>query len=95
MKKLIGGLLAAAALNAPMAMAQELDITITNLTNGIYFTPLLVSAHRGDVDLFEPGHAASAHLQAMAEGGDIAGLQSDRRESRNEQSLAALDAIHP
>lgn len=77
MKKIIGGLMAAAALNAPMAMAQGLDITITNLTNGIYFTPLLVSAHNNDVDLFEQGQAASVHLQAMAEGGDIAGLQSD------------------
>lgn len=51
------------------------DISITNLTQGIYFTPLLISAH-GDVHLFELGSTASPELQAMAEGGDISGLAS-------------------
>ena len=59
MKKLMAGLLAAAAVNTP-AMAQQLDITVTNLTNAIYFTPLLVSAHSDAIDLFEPGQPASA-----------------------------------
>lgn len=76
MKKLLGGLMAVTFLNAPV-IAQELDITVTNLTNGIYFTPLLISAHSSDADLFEPGQAASLNLQAMAEGGDISGLKSD------------------
>ncbi|MFC1602286.1 spondin domain-containing protein [Pseudomonadota bacterium] len=60
-------------LNAP-AFARDVSVEITNLTNGIYFTPLLVAAHNQDVDLFEVGTAASASLQAMAEGGDISGL---------------------
>lgn len=77
MKKIMGGLLAAALLNTPVAMAKELHVLVTNLTNGIYYTPLLVAAHQADTDLFEPGTAASAHLQAMAEGGDISGLKSD------------------
>jgi hypothetical protein len=57
--------------------AQELDITITNLTHGSHFTPLLVAAHAATTTLFEPGKAASANLQAMAEGGDISGLTTD------------------
>jgi len=60
-------------LNAP-AFARDVSVEITNLTNGIYFTPLLVAAHSQDVDLFEVGTSASAGLQAMAEGGDISGL---------------------
>jgi hypothetical protein len=56
------------------AMATEFTVTIKNLTNGIYFTPLLVTAHDGDTRLFETGSPASAALQAMAEGGDISGL---------------------
>ncbi len=77
MKKIAAGLVAAALFNTPVAMAQELHLFVTNLTNGVYFTPLLLSAHSAEADLFEPGSAASAHLQAMAEGGDISGLVSD------------------
>jgi len=57
--------------------ARELDISITNLTQGIYFTPLLLAAHDNNTHLFEAGNTASANLQAMAEGGDISGLSSD------------------
>lgn len=57
--------------------AQELDITITNLTHGSHFTPLLVAAHAATTQLFEPGKAASTNLQAMAEGGNTAGLEAD------------------
>jgi len=54
--------------------AQTVDIEISNLTQGIYFTPLLVSAHSSTTHLFESGSTASTELQAMAEGGDISGL---------------------
>ncbi|MFD2165053.1 spondin domain-containing protein [Thalassotalea euphylliae] len=66
-------LLSAAA--AP-AMAQDLEITITNLTQGTYFTPIVATAHTGELALFNVGEAASPELQAMAEGGDISGLVS-------------------
>ncbi|PML81941.1 spondin domain-containing protein [Enterovibrio norvegicus] len=56
--------------------AAELEITVTNATKGIYFTPLLIAAHDGSNTLFETGTAASPELQAMAEGGDISGLSS-------------------
>jgi len=56
------------------AVAAEFTVTVKNLTNGIYFTPLLISAHDGDTHLFETGSPASPALQAMAEGGDISKL---------------------
>ena len=56
------------------AMAEVLDIEVTNLTQGIYFTPLLVTAHPDTADLFSVGDTASSEIQAMAEGGDISGL---------------------
>lgn len=66
------------ALSIPVtALAKDISVKITNLTNGIYFTPLLVSAHDREVDFFELGEAASDELQAMAEGGDISGLSDD------------------
>lgn len=56
------------------AVAAEFTVTVKNLTNGIYFTPLLITAHDRETHLFETGSPASAALQAMAEGGDISGL---------------------
>ena len=58
-------------------LASEVEVTITNLTKGIYFTPLLISAHNADAKLYTSGQAASTSLQMMAEGGDISGLVTD------------------
>ena len=54
--------------------AQELAITITNLTQGLHFTPVVSAAHNNEAKLFRISEIASAELQAMAEGGDISGL---------------------
>lgn len=74
-KVLLSGLLAASA--SSTVMAQDLDITLYNLTHGSHFTPVLVAAHPDTASLFQLGTAASANLQTMAEGGDISGLASD------------------
>ena len=58
------------------AQAAELEVTVQNLTRGIYFTPILISAHSSDASLFELGETATIELQAMAEGGDISGCYS-------------------
>jgi len=57
-------------------IAQDISITVTNLTQGLYFTPILTSAHSNESHIFTLGEAATAELQAMAEGGDISGLAS-------------------
>jgi len=62
---------------AAPASAREVNVAITNLTNGTYFTPLLVAAHDRHTHLYRAGTEASANLQAMAEGGDISGLIAD------------------
>ena len=77
MKKHIAAILTASALATSPAIAQDLTLKITNLTNGIYFTPFLVAAHDSSTHLFMEGSAASSNLQAMAEGGDISGLSID------------------
>jgi hypothetical protein len=68
---------AAAGLLAGTLQAAEVDVEVRNLSGGNYFTPLLVAAHPDTTSLFEIGSAASASLQAMAEGGDISGLSTD------------------
>lgn len=57
--------------------AAQLDVQITNLTRGSYFTPFLVAAHVEGASLFSSGSPASSNLLAMAEGGDISGLAAD------------------
>ncbi|MDH3376663.1 MAG: spondin domain-containing protein [Gammaproteobacteria bacterium] len=60
---------------ATPALAQDGSVKITNLTNAIYFTPLLRAAHDQSLDLFEVRDAASPELQAIAEGGDTTALE--------------------
>lgn len=66
-----------AAVYSPLSAAADIDVELTNLTQGIYFTPLLLAGHNASTHLFETGMTASPALQAMAEGGAIAGLMSD------------------
>jgi len=67
------GLIAAMA---TAANAAQWDISVTNLTHGNYFTPLLVTAHDSGSHLYEVGMSASSALQGMAECGDLSGLLS-------------------
>tara|TARA_R110000850_G_scaffold73374_4_gene160998 strand:- start:440 stop:1207 length:768 start_codon:yes stop_codon:yes gene_type:complete len=63
-----------AAMSATQVMAEIIDVKVTNLTQGMYYTPLLVTAHQDTTDFFSVGDSASSAIQAMAEGGDISGL---------------------
>lgn len=45
------------------------EITVTNLTNNVMFTPILGVAHTRAVSLFEVGQPASLALEELAEGG--------------------------
>jgi hypothetical protein len=71
------------------ASAVDFNVQITNLSNGIYYTPFLVAAHPVGTSLFDVGQPASASLQAMAEGGDISGLSTDA------QAMGATVAENP
>jgi len=58
------------------AMAATWEVTLTNLTHGNHFTPLLVTAHDQNTHLFEVGAAASAAIEDMAECGSLAALEA-------------------
>jgi len=70
---LTASLLLAAPLTGAQAQSNGLmyEVTITNITRGSSFTPILVASHRPGVTLFTPGQPASAELATLAEGGDI------------------------
>lgn len=62
------------SLCAANVSAQELSISVTNLTQGFYFTPLIVASHDENTSIFTVTSTASSGLQALAEGGDISGV---------------------
>jgi len=53
------------------ANAAQWDITVSNLTHGNHFTPLLLAAHSHDVHLYEVGQKASIPIEHMAECGHL------------------------
>ena len=81
--------IAASLFTMQTASAVDFNVQITNLSNGIYYTPFLVAAHPDGTSLFTVGQPASASLQAMAEGGDISGLSADA------QAMGATVAENP
>lgn len=70
------------------AHAADLDVKVTNLTHGTYFTPILISAHDSGTHLFQAGTMASDSLKAMAECGDISALVTDLSAADNLENPA-------
>jgi hypothetical protein len=59
---------------AGVASASEFEVTVTNLTRGQQFTPILVASHKAGVRLFELGSPARPQLKTLAEEGNVAPL---------------------
>lgn len=53
------------------------EVTVTNLTRGQQFTPILVASHKPNVRLFELGKPASPGLATLAEEGNTAPLAAE------------------
>lgn len=54
--------------------SSRLEITVTNLTRGQQFTPILVATHKRGIKIFEAGQPASSQLATLAEEGDTGPL---------------------
>ena len=74
----VAGALAAAfvvpAANAEPGDARTYRVTVTNLTAGQPFTPVLFATHRANVDVFSVGSSASFGVKEIAENGNLAPL---------------------
>jgi len=75
-RSLVNASLLAAGLFSLSTQAADIEVSVTNLTHGNHFTPLLIAAHTSDSHLFHVGEMATPALQKMAEGGDIADLNT-------------------
>ena len=68
---------------ASSSEGQQLAVTVTNLTRGQTFTPVLVASHKRGVHLFELGREASAELATLAEEGNVGPLSDLLLASQN------------
>lgn len=57
------------AVETAFAQEQEYEVTVTNLTRGQQFTPILAASHKTGVSLFTLGAPASTQLAILAEEG--------------------------
>ena len=95
-RKALGAMLLSGLIASSTALASgpaTYHVTITNLTNSINFTPILVTSHRRPVSIFELGAPASKELTAIAEGGDtslLAATLGDDRQVVDVQSSGGL-----
>jgi len=71
----------------------EYKVTITNITKGQSFTPLILAAHKPSIGFFELGEEASPEIAAIAEGGDIAPLTALLEESPMVKSITNTEGL--
>lgn len=63
------------------------EVTITNITKGEIFTPIMVASHSPGIKLFKLGQPAGKELEMLAEGGDTGPL------SERLAGAGALDVV--
>ena len=66
----------------------QYEITVTNITQGEIFTPIIAASHKHGAKLFTLGEPASTELEIMAEGGNTGPLAESLISSG-----AALDVV--
>ncbi len=72
---LIGSSLAALVGVANASDTERYRVTVTNITRGQQFTPLLLATHRASLRLFRLGRPATPELATLAEEGDVGPLK--------------------
>ena len=75
------------------ASAQHFKVTVTNITSGVTFTPIMVASHKAGVKLFTLGTPASVELEQVAEAGDLLALEASLRS--NQKVLEVVDSGAP
>jgi hypothetical protein len=79
--------------NAPEHLVPVYRITITNITRGQLFGPILVATHRPGVRIFELGRPASAELETLAETGDPRPLAEWLRNLAEVKAVTSTNAV--
>ncbi len=88
--------LLSASLASQTLLAQDTnnyEVTITNLTRGQTFTPVLVASHEQGVEIFTLGQPASAQLATLAESGDVSPLAEQLESNPQVRDVANSDGL--
>ena len=72
---------------------KEYEVTVTNLTKGQSFTPILAAAHTRSISFFELGAPASEELATLAEAGNIAPLKAVLDDSSRVGGTASSEGL--
>ncbi len=56
--------------------SRNYTVTVTNITKGVSFTPILFASHKKSTNEFKIGNQASDALTAVAESGDTSAMQT-------------------
>lgn len=75
------------------ARGQRFEVTVTNLTRGQQFTPILVASHREGLTLFTEGSPASRELATLAEEGDTGPLMAQLRGRRDVREVVTSPGL--
>ena len=89
------GVLACSCALGPWVQAEQIRVSVENLqpADGFFFTPVWVGFHDGSFDLFDPGLAASAPLEVIAEEGDPGPLSGLFLSATNGDGTARYDHV--
>jgi hypothetical protein len=71
------------------------EVTVTNVTQGEVFTPIMVASHPRGVELFQLGEAAGNELAMLAEGGDPGPLSAALLRQGAHDVAVAGDVLPP
>ncbi|MEE9255782.1 MAG: spondin domain-containing protein, partial [bacterium] len=94
MLSLAGGLFLAGMLGiSGVGDAAQYEVTVTNLTSGVVFTPPLIAIHKEGVSLFNAGDPASDDLEMVAEMGDTTDLQATLDADPNVAATATIGGL--
>lgn len=74
-KAIVAAALTLGAAGQAFAGGPAYEVSVTNLSPGLQFTPILVVAHNAGIALWEGGAEASPELALLAEDGDTSALE--------------------
>ena len=72
---------------------RRFEVTVTNLTKGQQFTPILIASHIRGLTLFTEGSPASAELRELAEEGDVGPLTDALQRMREAREVVFTSGL--
>lgn len=71
----------------------QYQVTVTNITKGQTFTPIISATHQRSVSFFELGQPATIAIETMAEGGDTSALKSMLEANPKVTEIVSTDGL--